>query len=146
MNDKSGYPLIFNINNTKISDQNKIAEGFNNFFSGIGLHTSHNVPHTNKCFSSYMPPSFHKTFFLGPVAPSDVSCVVKKMKPKSSSGHDNISTKLMKDTIGNIIEPMTHIINQSLAHGIVPQKMKTAKVIPIHKSADPSLLKKLQAS
>ena len=82
INDKSGYPLIFNINNTKISDQNKIAEGFNNFFSGIGLHTSHNVPHTNKCFSSYMPPSFHKTFFLGPVAPSDVSCVVKKMKTK----------------------------------------------------------------
>ena len=40
INDKSGYPLIFNINNTKISDQNKIAEGFNNFFSVIGLHTS----------------------------------------------------------------------------------------------------------
>ena len=47
----------------------------------------------------------------------------------------------MKDTIGNIIEPMTHIINQSLSHGIIPQQMKTAKVIPIHKSADPSLLK-----
>ena len=47
----------------------------------------------------------------------------------------------MKDTIGNIIEPMTHVINQSLSHRIIPQQMKTAKVIPIHKSADPSLLK-----
>ena len=57
----------------------------------IGLHTSHNVPHTNKCFSSYMPPSVHKSFFLGPVAPSDVSCVVNKLKPKSSSGHEHIN-------------------------------------------------------
>ena len=49
----------------------------------------------------------------------------------------------MKDTIENIIETLTHIINQYLSHGIVPQEMKTAKVIPIsciYKSSDPSLL------
>jgi retron-type reverse transcriptase len=36
---------------------------------------------------------------------------------------------------------MTHIINQSLATGIVPREMKIAKVIPIHKSSDPRILK-----
>ena len=50
----------------------------------------------------------NKIKIIGPVAPSDVSRVVYKLKQKSSSGHDNISTKLMKDTIENIIEPMTH--------------------------------------
>jgi len=47
----------------------------------------------------------------------------------------------MKETISLIIEPISHIINQSFQTGIVPDDMKIAKVIPVHKSSDPSLLK-----
>ena len=47
----------------------------------------------------------------------------------------------MKATITNIINPITHIINQSLQTGIVPDQMKTAKVVPIYKSSDQSILK-----
>ncbi len=140
MSDKSSYPQAFSINNTSISDRSQIAEGFNNFFSNIGLHTSHNVPISNKCFTSYMPKPVASSFFLGPVVPSDIVNVINKLKPKLSSGHDNISTKLMKETINNIIEPITHIINQSLLSGIVPKDMKIAKVVPIYKSADPSII------
>ncbi len=81
------------------------------------------------------------SFFLGPVVASDVLTSTKKLKPKLSSGHDNISNKLMKETIDNILEPITHIINQSISTGIVPDAMKIAKIIPIHKSSDTSLLK-----
>ena len=88
-----------------------------------------------------MPPPVAHSFFLGPVAPSEVLIFTKKLKSKLSSGHDNISNKLMKETINDILEPMTHIINQSLATGIVPREMKIAKVIPIHKSSDPCILK-----
>lgn len=141
LNDKSSYPQAFSINNTSIVDKVQIAEGFNNFFSNIGLQTSHNVPTSNKCFSSFMPQPLAHSFFLGPVAPSEVLNFTKKLKPKLSSGHDNISNKLLKETIDDILVPMTHIINQSLATGIVPKEMKIAKVIPIHKSSDPSILK-----
>ena len=61
---------------------------------------------------------------------------INHIKPKASSGFDNISTKLMKDTIDLIIEPITHIPNQSLSSGIVPKQMKIAKVVPIYKSSD----------
>ena len=47
----------------------------------------------------------------------------------------------MKNSIDIILEPLTHIINQSLKTGTVPSEMKIAKVIPIHKSSDPSILK-----
>jgi len=50
------------------------------------------------------------------VVPEDII----NIEPKSSSGQDGISTKLMKATITNIINPITHIINQSLQRGIVP--------------------------
>ena len=140
-NDKSSFPLSFTINNSKISDKSEIVEGFNNFFSNIGLTTSHNVPPSKYPFSSYMSPRNMQSIFLGPVAPSDVSDSAKKLKSKLSSGHDNISTKLMKYTLNYIIEPITHIINQSLCTGIVPTDMKIAKVVPIYKSSDSTILK-----
>ncbi len=139
INDKSSYPQTFNINNKPISDKSTVAEGFNNFFSKIGVQTSHNVPPANRSYSSYMPPSQTHSFFLGPVAPSDIINTTKKLKPKSSYGHDLISNKLLKETIECITEPLTHIINQSFLTGVVPRQMKVAKVIPIYKSSDPSI-------
>ena len=88
-----------------------------------------------------MYPPIQQSFFLGPVTPYDVSTSAKKLKPKTSSGFDNISTKLMKDTIDYIIEPITHILNQSLSSGIVPKQMKIAKVVPIYKSSDQNTFK-----
>ena len=60
--------------------------------------------------------------------------VVKKLKPKTSRGHDEISTKLVKESIVNIIQPSPHIINLSFNTGIVPDQLNTAKGIPVYKS------------
>ena len=62
------------------------------------------------------------------------------MKPETSSGHDNISTKLIKLSINNIIEPLTNIINTSLSTGIIPNLLKITKLIPIRKQSDKQLL------
>jgi hypothetical protein len=141
LNDKSSYPNSFTINNLSITDKQEAAEGFNHFFSKIGVVTSHNVPKSNKCCSSYMSNPVVGSVFIEPVSPSDVISVANKLKPKLSCGHDNISTKLLKLSIEHIIEPITHVINRSFDTGIVPKQMKIAKVIPIHKSSDQSLLK-----
>ena len=79
--------------------------------------------------------------FIQYVAPQDIINIVNKLK--SSSGQDGISTKIMKATITNIINPITYIINQSLQTGIFPNQMKTAKVVPIYKSSDQSIKKRI---
>ncbi len=124
-----------------MTDKREIAEGFNNFFSSIGAQTSHNVPAPKKCFTSYMPRPLNHSMFMPYITPEEIITASNKLKPKTSSGHDGISSKLMKETLVKIIEPITHIINQSFQTGIVPDKMKIAKVIPIFKSSDPSFLK-----
>ena len=43
----------------------------------------------------------------------------------------------MKEIIPLIATPLTHICNVSLSSGIFPDKMKTAKVIPVYKKGDP---------
>ena len=62
-----------------------------------------------------------------------------QLKPKTSSGIDEISTKLLMDTVEKVIEPIAYIINKSLDTGIIPDYLKIAKVIPIYKSSDQSL-------
>ena len=78
---------------------------------------------------------------IEPVSPSTVIATAIKLKPRTSSGIDEISTKLLKDAVEKVIEPLTYIINKSLDTGIIPDDLRIAKVIPIYKSSDPSLLK-----
>ena len=84
-----------------------------------------------------MPNPVQNSIFIKPIIPATTVETTRKLKTKSSSGHDEISTKLLKDSI---TVPITQIINRSLATGLVPGKLKAAKVIPIFKSADPSQL------
>ena len=58
---------------------------------------------------------------FGPVTPSEVLNFTKRLKSKLSSSHDHISNILLEETINDILEHITYIINQSLATGIVPR-------------------------
>ena len=71
------------------------------------------------------------------IDPTDIINATRKRKSKYISGHDEISSKLLKDTIINIHIPLTHIVNLSLSTCIVPNHMKIAKIIPICKASDP---------
>ena len=69
--------------------------------------------------------------FIEPVTQTDTINSCRKLKSKTSTGHDKISTKLLKETIPIITDPITHISNMSLSAGIVPDDMKVATVMPI---------------
>ena len=56
-----------------------------------------------------------------------------KFNPNKSAGHDNIGNFVIKKVDSEIVKPLTRIFNLSLSTGIVPDKLKVAKVIPIHK-------------
>ena len=64
----------------------------------------------------------------------EVNSITKSMEPKTSSGYDNISNKLVKHRSNAISYPLSMIINLSMDQGIVPKNMKMAKVIPIFKN------------
>ena len=140
VNNKSNFPQSFIINNKRETNESKIATEFNSFFTNVGLNISNNVPSPNKTFDKYLPKNFERTMFLDPVLPADVIDVTKKLKPKTSSGSDEISSKLMIKTIDHIVNPITHIINKSFQTGTFPDQLKCAKVIPIYKASDPNKL------
>ena len=63
------------------------------------------------------------------------------MKGINSCGHDNISSNVLKIIVMEVSPCLTLIINQVLSTGQFPKNLKTAKVIPIHKTGDKSLMK-----
>ena len=58
------------------------------------------------------------------------------MNKKTSSGHDGVSSKLVKDLKYALSFPLSIIINNSLAMGLVPNMAKLATIIPIYKAKD----------
>ena len=47
---------------------------------------------------------------------------------------------MAKACMDEFLEPITYMINESLKSGVFPSELKLARVVPIFKSGDPSLL------
>ena len=54
-----------------------------------------------------------QSMFLEPVSELTVIETSKKLKSKSNSGHDEIYTNVLKETIDIVIKPITHFVNRS---------------------------------
>ena len=137
----SGFAKYFVINGEKISDPKVIANNFNSFFSNVGPSLSNNIKcNTTKTVKSYLKMTITSSFSFKTVSVSDVLKVIQELKNKTSYGHDNISTKILKSISHIIIDPLTLIINQSLTTGIFPCDLKIARVIPLFKKDDEHIL------
>ena len=75
-------------------------------------------------------------FFLFPCTVEEFLGTIKDIKSKNSSGHDEISNKLVRNISNAIAQPMTTLINKSFITGFVPNSIKIAKIIPIYKSKE----------
>ena len=129
-----------NFGDITTNDDTSIAEHFNAFFVSIGRDTSEKIPPVNTNFKDYLPNPCNNSMFFDPVDIWEIQRIINKLKPKLSSGFDDISCKLLKLSSAYILEPLTHIVNISLSNGEVPSQMKIAKVIPIEKNETTLLL------
>ena len=129
-------PNAFEINNNMTSNTKEIVEGFNNFFTNIAGQICDNIPTSQRDYTTYLKNSCPKSFYLHPITEEDLINTTRKLKPKTSSGQDNISTKLLKETITEIATPLTHIFNTTFTTGIIPDSQKIAKILPIHKAGN----------
>ena len=66
--------------------------------------------------------------------------IMSHLNNSKSSSYDNFSNFLVNICRNEIINPLLHVFNLSLVNGIFPNKLKTAKVIPLHKGGDAALM------
>ena len=126
------------IGNNVTDNDSDIAAGFNDYFSKIGSNLADAIPHTDKSFESFLTNRNPNSLFLTPTDAIEIRKIVKELKSKKSPGFDHITNDLLKDIISEIVTPLEHIINLSLVNGVVPDKMKISKVIPVYKKGNPT--------
>ena len=132
-------PEYFNLGNCKIRDSKDIANGFNDFFSSIGSELAEQIITTNKDFREFMGSRIVQEFVFSRVTPNTLLQVAQNLKPKSSWGPDNISSRLLKEILPIIATPLCYLYNLSFQTGYIPPRFKLAKVIPIYKSGNKHL-------
>ena len=133
---KSSHPTQININSKKVTDKKEIAEEFNKYFTSIGPVLSDAIPQTAKTHRSYLNKVILSRFAFSPTNNNEIMKIIDIFLPKTSSGEDGLSMKLLKRIKHIIVDSLTLIINQSLNTGIFPENLKLAKVLPLFKKGD----------
>ena len=134
---RSKPTMHFNINNESVSNSTDIAESFNNFFVSIGPQLAENIScETNPL--TYVN-NIERSIVILDVTCEEIKGVIHSLN-NSSSGWDEIPTFLVKICVDSFIEPLTYLVNYSISEGIFPSELKLARVVPIFKSGDPSLI------
>ena len=127
---KSDFPPYFVEHDDKMSGSKTIADKSNIYFTKIGpelassIDTSHKIP-----FNDYLKSPCQLSFQFQYTIPDSIEKTIGDLKPKSSTGYDNLSSQSLKDT--------KCIISRPLCSGIFPNKFKLAKVIPLYKKRRP---------
>ena len=137
---KSEYPRNFIDRGQQIAGDKNIADKLNEYVTQIGPSLANSIDISNKAtFDTYLKKPNSSSFQFEYTDVPNVQKIIKNFKPKSSAGHDNISSKLLRQ-VGDIVAyPLSIIINQSLCTGIFPNRLKLAKVIPLYKNNDNKL-------
>ena len=134
------FPNYFLLNNSKLTNKQDIANSFNTFFTNIGPTLSNKIQtDTTHSFAKYLTEEILLSFEFKTVTPDDIIKTIQILKPKSSCGHDNISTKLLKHISPIIAPSLSLITNQSMCSGIFPDALKIARVIPLYKKDNPHI-------
>ena len=111
----------------------QIANHFNKYFTNVGSQVDEIDTSNKQPFTSYLGPPCYSVFSFEYTTSDRVVKIIEKSKPKTNSGPDGQSSKLLK-AVGNTLAPtLIIIINQSLHSGIFPDRLNISTVLPLYK-------------
>ena len=140
-NKSSTAAKSFNLDNGEnTTDKHTISEGFCKFYTTIAS----KLKDKSFLFKDFIwgNSTFDKrystlpNFEFTPVTDIQVLKYLRNLKRKCATGLDDLPASYLKDIAYVIAKPLSHVINLSLASGIVPNDLKSARVTPIFKSGD----------
>ena len=78
------------VDNNIISDQQQIANKFNDFFINVGPNLAKKIPGSNKSVSDYQKKSYNNSIFLAPTSVNEILNIIQDLKISSNSDQNEI--------------------------------------------------------
>ena len=132
------------VDDQDISDPMEIAIRFCYYFSNVGPNLAKRISSTTS-YKNFLPGHFPQSMFLNLATQEEIIDIASKFPAGKSAGNDNIPMSIIKRSICSVSSPLTHIVNLSITHGIVPNELKIALVVPIFKSGNKALFSNYRA-
>lgn len=114
-----------------------IADAFAVYFSSV--FTLSDAPRFS--VDSDLGDAAHGCIRATPVTDEDIIRAVKRLGNNMTAGEDMIPSFFVRDCSGILVEPLKHLFNLILSTGTFPEVWKRARVFPVLKKGDPTLLK-----
>ena len=135
-NNKTEVIEKLKINNMNEYNGQRISEEFAKYFSTIGKTYANSMQKPKNDLNDYLKqiPAQSKSLFLNPTTESEITKLIDKLPPKKSCGIDGVDNIIPKEIKPFIVGLLCIIFNKSLETGVFPERMKTAKVVPLYKS------------
>ena len=123
------------VDKKRLTNNKDIADGINNFFSTIGNKLADEIDVT-KDFRDYLTNPNTESLDSTPASLNEIIKIIKNLQGKKAGGDDGIRPLFLKLGVDFVSMPIHHIVNLSIKYSKVPDKLKIAKVIPVHKKKD----------
>ena len=142
------WKAIKSLTNTNLSKKQPdiCPDSFNQYFTNVAPNLINSIPSNadskfNSCLENIdkfvgSKLRANQSFNLPFLSTTDVVSYIKLMKCKKSTGLDNISCKLLKTAAPYIADSLTYVYNLFIDTTSIPDSLKCAKCVPVHKSGD----------
>ena len=131
--DKGNEEFILNINGKIISDNEHVADSFNQYFTAVAQQLLDKLGASTNHFKGCLINRNPDSFFLDPVSPREVNHIIANLEESKSFDSYDIPPKLIKMVRMTTSKPFAIIANSSFSLGVFPDKLKFTKFTPIHK-------------
>ena len=84
-------------------------------------------------FETFLNRQACNSFVIFPTSISETENIISSLNPYKSIGPFSIPTKLLKILKTFVSGPLAYLINCSFSSGVVPDKLKIARIIPVYK-------------
>ena len=121
-------------NGVEYKDDKEIADVFSKYYKTSAVNRIKQI-NTNDNFETFLNEKDKRenTFGLKKIKESETWALIREIKPKCSSGYDQVPAKVLTKAAPVLATPMTMITNKCFEEGTFPKALKISKIIPGHK-------------
>ena len=140
-NAKPSYPSTIIVGNSIIKTPGEVADKFNKHFCSIGKKLSDKANTTNSPdFNQFLSNKVCSSMFLCQTTVSDIFNLINQLNCIKSYGADGVDVFFVKTGAMVIARILSVFYNSCFKFGVFPSNLKIAKIIPVFKSGDKSLV------